>query len=260
MLIDRAIEQFQGISLSEMDEVKLMNRTDRKYWFHIDLLAGLLEDVAPYYYILEVNGKRNLPYSTTYYDTKGDEMYQNHHRGKMNRYKVRRRNYISTNSSFLEVKFKSNKGRTVKVRKSSDYQNTSFNAEDEVFIRENTPYSCCDLKSVLVNGFRRLMLVSKAMNERCTIDSELRFRSDEGEAALNDLTIVEVKTDGRSYSKIIEALNLRRLRPSGFSKYCMGRSLTQSSLKQNNFKEKHRTIDKRLNNPINNINLWTLNG
>ncbi|MFI3285851.1 MAG: polyphosphate polymerase domain-containing protein [Rikenellaceae bacterium] len=249
--MESTIDKFQGISLDEMDGVKLMNRTDRKFWFHSRLLAELLEDVVQEYYILEINQDRNLPYSTTYYDTQRDEMYGNHHRGKLNRYKIRRRNYISTQSSFLEVKFKSNKGRTVKVRQASAYDGDSFDAVDELFIDKNSPYTCGELRQVIENGFRRLMLVSKAMNERCTIDSELHFVSGEREVSLEDIVIVEVKSDGRSASPIIEALSRRRLKPSGFSKYCVGRSLICDNLKHNNFKRKHRAIDKIVNNPKN---------
>ncbi len=256
MNLDSVISKFQGISLAEMDEVKLMNRTDQKYWFHRDLLLPLLEEVAQSYYLLEIDGKRNLPYSTTYYDTLNDDMYNNHHRGKLNRYKVRRRNYISTNSSFLEVKFKSNKGRTMKTRRSSDYNNKGFDKRDSEFLAAKTPYTSDDLKRVLENGFRRLMLVSRAMNERCTIDSELRFISEGGSTSLDDLVIVEVKRDGRSHSDIVDALDRMRLRPSGFSKYCVGRSLTDESLRSNNFKRKHRMIDRKLSNPLKYDDLW----
>ncbi|MFI3280069.1 MAG: polyphosphate polymerase domain-containing protein [Rikenellaceae bacterium] len=247
MQLSNIITKFSPISLSEMDAVKLMNRTDRKYWFAASLLPELLADIQDNYYLLEVDGERNLPYATTYYDTPEDQMYNNHHRGKKNRYKIRRRNYISTDSSFLEIKFKSNKGRTVKVRKASKYGGDGFDEVDRKFISEKSPYQTDELQRVLENGFNRLMLVSKAMNERCTIDSSLKFAGNESSAQLDDLVIVEVKTDGRSHSAIIDALNARRLKPSGFSKYCIGRSLTDSSVKINNFKVKHRVIDKVLN-------------
>lgn len=192
-----------------------------------------------------------MPYATTYYDTLTDQMYGNHHRGKRNRYKIRRRSYLSSQSSFLEVKFKNNKGRTIKVRKPSPFCGAEFDEQDQKFIQENTPYIYSDLRKTLENSFSRLMLVSKAMNERCTIDSSLKFASSESSTTLSDLVIVEVKSDGRSHSPIIDALNSHRLKPSGFSKYCMGRSLTDKGLKHNNFKEKQRTIDKIINNPIN---------
>ena len=43
-------------------------------------------------------------------------LYHDHHNGKLNRYKVRRRRYIDTDTEFLEVKLKNNKKRTIKSR------------------------------------------------------------------------------------------------------------------------------------------------
>ncbi|MFI3297975.1 MAG: polyphosphate polymerase domain-containing protein, partial [bacterium] len=245
-LID-VINEFDAITLPEMDKVKLMNRTDRKYWFNVSELVELLHDIKDKYYLLEVEGKRDLPYSTTYYDTPENEMYKNHHRGKLNRYKIRRRSYLVTDSSFLEVKFKSNKGRTIKKRIESEYPSDIFNEKEDKFIAKHTPYAALDLHSVLVNGFRRLMLVSKKLDERCTIDLELHFVTEAGKFSLGELTIVEVKTDGRSKSVIIDALNARRLKPSGFSKYCVGRSIVDASVPNNLFRQKHRAIEKIVN-------------
>lgn len=233
-----------------MDSVKLMNRTDRKYWFSVEHLASLLDDIKDSYYLLEIDGKRNMPYSTTYYDTTEDNMYNNHHRGKMNRFKIRKRSYLSTGISFLEVKFKSNKGRTIKERIDSNHEGESFDSREQSFISENTPYKCVDLHNVLENGFRRLMLVSKAMNERCTIDSELNFTGNGTQANLEGLVVVEVKTEGRSRSPMIEALSRRHLHCSGFSKYCVGRSIIDGSLRINRFKSKHRELEKKIHKPI----------
>ncbi len=247
--IRETAQSFDHISLCEMEGVKLMNRCDRKYWFHRSRIAEVLSAVVSNYYVLEVECERLLPYSTIYYDTDQDDMFSSHHRGKRNRYKVRRRRYIATRSSFLEVKFKSNKGRTIKTRHPSDYSNVAFDIRDREFVEQATPYTCDTLNKVLENRFRRLMLVSKGMNERCTIDLDMRFRSNEKESRLDDIVVVEVKTDGRSHSAIIDAMNRLRIKPSGFSKYCVGRSLLQAELKQNLFKTKLRRID-RINNNI----------
>lgn len=251
--MQNVIDIFDGISLEQMDRVTLMNRTDRKFWFNISHLEELLNDIKDDYYILEINGERNLPYSTTYYDTNDDHMYLSHHRGKLNRFKIRRRNYISTDCSFLEVKFKNNRGRTIKERVSTSYSNPSFESNEGEFIATKSPYNCEDLHKVLVNGFRRLMLVSKQMNERCTIDQELAFESNGVGIKLDQLVIVEVKSEGRAKSKIIEAMSKRRLKPAGFSKYCMGRSITDSSLKKNAFKFKHRQIERHIKVSINQL-------
>lgn len=256
-MIKSITDIFKGISLSEMEGVKLMNRRDRKFCINATLLDDILTAVADDYYLLEIEGERNLLYATTYFDTENNEMYTNHHRGKKNRYKIRRRTYCSSNISFLEVKFKSNKGRTVKTRRISDY-NGEFAEEEKEFISKSSPYECAQIDRVIENGFRRMTLVSKEMNERCTIDSELVFQSNNVEARLDDLIIIEVKTEGNGASPIITALNERRIRPTGFSKYCMGRSITDSSLKQNRFRLKHRiierTIKKEISSLITNLN------
>ncbi len=246
MGIKMVILDFEKITLGEMDGVKLMNRCDRKYWFNEIHIASLLDEVKDDYYLLEIDGQRNLYYSTTYYDTPHDEMYYNHHRGKLNRYKVRRRDYHKTLCSFLEVKFKNNKGRTIKQRKPVTYSTCEFENGDSEFLEGITSYRCDDLCKVLENGFSRLTLVSKKMNERCTIDTGVSFRSNGCEAKLSDIAIVEVKTDGRSPSVIIDALNRRRIKPSGFSKYCAGRTLTNPNLKSNRFKRKERELNKKL--------------
>src|SRR4051812_18873006 len=99
-----------------MDNVKLMNRTDTKFLFTTDQFETVLNEVAPYYKVLEVNGKRLNHYKTLYYDTSDLALYNKHHNGKLNRYKIRHRTYVESDTGFLEVKFKNNKGRTIKNR------------------------------------------------------------------------------------------------------------------------------------------------
>lgn len=240
--IRETISKYQGVTLSQMDRVTLMNRTDKKYWFESESLVEILEELSDHYYILEVCDERILSYETTYFDTADNEMYQNHHRGKKNRFKIRKRNYVATGSGFLEVKFKNNKGRTIKKRQPTQFDEVSFTDKESEFLSKHTPYSGGELRVALRNRFSRLTLVSKAFNERCTIDVDIRFLSGDGEKRLDNLVIVEVKRDGRSPSHIVDALLRHRLKASGFSKYCIGRSFVDGSLKQNNFKQKLRKI------------------
>ena len=63
-------------------------------------------------------------------------MFHNHHNGKLNRYKIRFRDYINTKNSFLEVKFKTNKGETIKSRQEIMYKSREFNLGNNKFIEE----------------------------------------------------------------------------------------------------------------------------
>lgn len=238
---------FAPIKLEQMDQVKLMNRIDQKFWFHEDKLRGILQSVNQDYYVLEMDGQMEFPYSTTYYDTLENRMYTMHHNKNLNRYKIRHRSYTSSGIRFLEIKFKNNKGRTFKKRIPANGDETFFTDEERDFINSNTPYSFKDLDPTLINQFARMTLVNKNLRERCTIDRDLQYKKNGSWIKLSRLVIIEIKTDGRkNVSPLALALREERIRASGFSKYCIGRVLTDQELKRNRFKRKIRRIEKSL--------------
>lgn len=238
-------KSFQPILLEEMDKVKLMNRTDRKYWFTLSELQSVLNTVKQHYFLLNINGESQMPYSTTYFDTVTNEMFKAHHNGKLNRFKIRKRNYVSSGIGFLEIKFKNNKGRTIKKRIPADVKDLRFTQKEEDFIQNITPFDAKNLQTSLFNEFTRLTLVNKNFKERCTIDLDLNFKMNNKNINLKDLVIVEIKSEGNSnISPLTLALREHRLKASGFSKYCVGRTVTDGSLKRNNFKSKIRKIEK----------------
>ena len=233
------------IKLNGMDQVKLMNRIDTKFWFHVDMLPEILEMVKDEYLVLEINDRLELAYSTVYYDTGNDCMYIAHHNGKLNRYKVRLRTYVESGMNFLEIKKKNNKGRTIKNRIRSSINPLLFENTEKDFVNLNCPYECDDLSPVLRNEFTRITLVNKNLNERCTIDLNLRFKTENEDVLLDKLVIIEIKSDGLpSASPLRKALQKVRVKKSGFSKYCVGRVLTNPLLKSNAFKPRIRKIEK----------------
>ncbi|MBK7667231.1 MAG: VTC domain-containing protein [Sphingobacteriaceae bacterium] len=110
------LNSFESITLAEMDKAKLMDRTDTKFTFSEENLKKVLTEVKSDYKILEIENCRMSTYQTLYYDTSDLSLYLKHHNGKLNRYKIRHRTYVESKLGFLEVKFKNNKGRTIKVR------------------------------------------------------------------------------------------------------------------------------------------------
>lgn len=255
MLI-QATDYFAPIRLEEMEQVKLMNRTDTKYWFHENHLSSLLEEVQHNYFILNMDDKIALPYSTTYFDTDENRMFAAHHNGKLNRYKIRRRSYVSSGISFLEVKFKSNKGRTIKKRVPSDCNTINFTEQEQEFLNGLTPFNGAELQKSLINNFSRITLVNKNFRERCTIDFNLQFKTNDKHISLDNLVIVEIKSEGSpSNSPLARVLRNERIKISGFSKYCVGRTLTDPSLKRNAFKHKIRCIEKTIKTENNLYNI-----
>lgn len=239
------LNSINTIHLKDMENVKLMNRVDTKYWFHTDRLPQILDWAKEFYYILEIEEKKVLSYSTTYYDTALNSMYVSHHNGKLNRYKVRHRTYLESGISFLEVKQKSNKGRTVKSRIPTSADADNFTSDEASFLDANCPFTSNELSPCIQNRFRRITLVSKNMDERCTIDMDLQFYSNKQTLELDKLAIVEIKTEGLPSSSPLRAfLKELGIKKSGFSKYCVGRAMSSPNIKNNSFKHTIRKINK----------------
>jgi len=241
------IDFFSPIKLEQTNQVKLMNRIDKKYYFDVKFLFDLLYSVRNEYFILEINNKNKLAYRTTYFDTLGHDMYMSHHNGKLNRYKIRKRHYVESKMSFLEIKFKNNKGRTIKKRINTTYNNKLLK-KDKNFISSNTPFDSNYLKVGLINQFNRLTLVNKNFKERCTIDLDIFFSYEGKDKSLNNIVIIEIKSDNNyGISSLAVALTEKRIKSSGFSKYCIGCIFSNPTLKQNRFKEKIINIKKIIN-------------
>ncbi|MCD4792128.1 MAG: polyphosphate polymerase domain-containing protein [Bacteroidales bacterium] len=246
--IKSLLKQFNSISLEETSSVKLMNRTDTKFVFHTDKLEAVLEKAIEKYKILEIN-KIKLPlYRTLYFDTDDFLMYNAHHQGKMNRYKVRHREYVDSGISFFEIKFKSNKGKTVKKRIKLNQIEESFSKESRSFIKENTPFIPKSLKSKMYNEFFRITLVNCKNKERITIDTGLKFKNNFNNVAINSLVITEVKREGFSGSSdFADILKSEKIYSGKISKYCTGTILLYNNLKHNRFKPRFLNLNKITN-------------
>ncbi len=243
---------FKSVSLNEMDNVKLMNRTDTKFFFNFDKLKNILTEAKEKYNVLEIEKKRILSYKTLYFDTENFGLYTAHQNGKLNRYKIRHREYIDSKISFFEIKFKSNKGRTIKKRIKRPKIEETFDDKSKKFLINNSTLSPNELKPKLYNNFSRITLVGKNKPERITIDINLGYKTQKKEINLPFMVIAEVKKDGYSNSSdIMKILHKNKIYPKGFSKYCTGIILTNNNIKYNRFKQKLLTINKISNDKFN---------
>ena len=247
--ITTILKEYASISLEEMDSVKLMNRIDTKYVLSSSRLAGLLNEAKENYRILEIDNQRELLYRTTYFDTSDYKMYTAHQNGKLNRFKIRTREYVVSNIHFLEIKFKNNKGRTLKDRVKRVEGALNFKDSESIFLSDNSPFPVSDLEPKLWNRFTRLTLVHKRDQERITIDFNLSFKNEKkSELDLPKLAIIEVKQDKyTAASDFLQILKRNSIYEMRFSKYCIGSLLVNPDLKHNRFKTKLLAIDK-LNN------------
>lgn len=224
--IEEKLKAFEPISLKEMDSVELMNRIDSKFIFNINQLPEMLEESGHYFKVLEINGERIFNYVTTYYDTPEFSLFNNHLSGKLNRHKIRHRTYESTGVSYLEVKFKTNKNRTIKWRIKNE-MNGNFNKKATEFLFDHAKMKADSLNAVVTNSFKRITLVNINDKTRVTLDFDIQFKlSDSQQKALPYLAIAEIKQEGKNNNAFfIQLLKKKGIRESGFSKYCVGNAL-----------------------------------
>lgn len=242
------VDEFTPISLEEMDSVKLMDRIDTKYILSVKQMHQLLQEAKENYKILEIENIRGLKYRTTYFDTDDYEMFNAHQNGKLNRFKVRTREYVDDGCEFLEIKKKNNKGRTCKKRILRADNSMKFCTNESRFVRETSPFKASDLYPKLWSKFSRYTLVHRAEKERITIDFNLVFKNDLGkEIKLPSLSIIEVKQEKFTFaSDFLQLLKKNGVYETRMSKYCIGSVLLNPKLKYNRFKEKLLKISKYL--------------
>ena len=256
--IAHIVQSFEPISLAQMEGVKLMNRIDTKYVVPMAVLPLILQAAKADYYVQEIDGKRIASYDTIYYDTDTLDMYIRHHDRQLVRQKIRVRQYVDSNLTFLEIKRKNNKGRTKKKRISVpgfDINGETFGQSRHSlwsvadYIEAKSRYVWSELSPKLRTMFHRITLVNKAKTERLTIDMDLVWDNMvSGEKkTYSELVIIELKRDGNAPSKMTHIMLDHRIHPFKISKYCIGTALTTHGIKANRFKKKIRLIEKLLN-------------
>lgn len=243
------LSNYESIGLSEMDNVSLMNRQDTKYVFSEDNLDAVLQKLSKYYKILEINGLRQMSYSNIYFDTDDFIFYNNHHRGKLNRYKIRSRQYDDSNLAFCEVKFKSNKSRTQKNRQVIKEMLEEYDSASKEFLKDLSPVPSSELRAKLFMRFDRITLVHKEWKDRCTIDLNLEASNKETDFKFKGVVIAEIKqekfTPQCDFNLILKS---EKIYPKGFSKYCMSIAMLYKDLKANRFKPRLLMLNKILKN------------
>jgi hypothetical protein len=241
-IVKKAVSNFREISLEEMDKVALMNRVDWKFILSFGDLLEIIPLLQSDYHILTIKERKVFTYKTDYFDTPGLTMFIDHHNGKLNRFKIRHREYVESNLEFLEIKFKNNKGKTLKKRVESDHIHSK---PAHQLITELTPYNPSVLARKITTLFNRFTLVDDQLTSRITTDFNLKFVGADQTILLDNLVIIEIKQDKQSaHSSIYNLLKEKSIRPCSFSKYCLGLTMMNNLPKSNIFKDTLRKINR----------------
>lgn len=231
------LNQFSPISLKQLGKAALMDRLETKYIFRRDHILNFLSELKSEYRVLEIKEQRICSYLTEYYDTADFHFFQLHQKGSGRRWKVRQRTYLDSQANFLEVKYKDNRKRIRKSRLQTELNLDHILDNEKAFISANAPCSLTELYPKLEVWYTRTTLVKNDGQERVTLDSQLNYSNGIISRDLEGLIIAEIKqANYNPASPCMAQLKKGGIRPSPFSKYCIGISLLYPDIKHNRFK------------------------
>ena len=238
------VADFLPISLDEMDDVKLMSRTDTKFAFNANKMPLLLQKLLPFYRVLAIDGELIHDYKSLYYDTDNRKFYLDHHNGRVNRNKIRFREYVGSKLTFLEIKRKNNKGKTIKKRMKVNAISNELSEKQQNYI-EKTIGRPMEVNAKQWINFSRITFVHKTQKERLTMDVNLTFENENEKGDMKHIVIAEVKQERMSRSSdFMRIAKEMHILPIRISKYCLTTLALNPELKKNRFKEKVLFINK----------------
>lgn len=226
-----AVADLGDISLAALvEQAGLQTRVDTKFIVYPAVLTALIRDLGDDVKVLDIEGRRQFRYSSTYFDTEGWRTYRDHLQGRRLRFKARTRHYVDSDLCMFEVKLEGARGCTEKLRTphSPRAAHTLTPAARthlrsvlaDAGIREPGP-----LEPRLLTQYRRATLVHAGREARVTVDSDLVCSGGHGtRSVLTDRVLLEVKT-ATERDPILAALGRLGVRPVSVSKYCAGVAL-----------------------------------
>ena len=212
-----------GVGLTTLnDRAALQERHDRKYVLAEGQAEVLLAALPAGSAVLEIDGRRDFGYVSTYFDTADLLSFRSAATGRRRRFKVRIRRYVDTGERWLEVKTRGARGLTVKDRTGVPEPWDTGWLDQTLAARGVRHLSARGLGPTLEVAYRRSTLLLPDAS-RVTIDTDLVWWSagHDAVARLGGLAIVETKTAGGA-SPTDRWLWQHGVRPCRLSKYATG--------------------------------------
>ncbi|MDR1852676.1 MAG: VTC domain-containing protein [Propionibacteriaceae bacterium] len=242
-ILAKPLARLPEISLERLNACgELLDRVDRKYLLEPEELSDALAWLPAGSFALEIDGQRQFGYRSEYFDTPTLASFRAAALKRRRRYKVRIRSYDS-GLSWLEVKLRSGRGRTQKLRIEQDSFEPTW--VGEVLASAGFPASqAWELYPTLEVAFTRSTLLiptgtnpadSAGQFARVTIDTDLAWREPDGYWQESAVTVLETKSPGH-FTAFDKALWRSGIRPARFSKYATGLASLHPELPANKWR------------------------
>lgn len=264
------------ISLAELNQqAALMSRVDRKYLLPSGALPQFIAELEAnpqqVLRVLSIGGSTRSTYASTYFDTDDLLSYRTAATNNRRKFKVRRRTYVDSDLSFLEVKVPNGRGANEKERLPL-LDESEFNTAEEALLAKDARRRLrgsareyvmnqlgeagvelvnLRLKEALHTSYERTTLLHQdsgmnAATSRITIDTRVSWQLAQAEQitkTLNDYVVVETKGAMRT-SKADHLLWRMGFRPARVSKYATGLALLRWDLRGNRWGKSLRLIEQ----------------
>jgi hypothetical protein len=232
-------DPFPAVSLAEvLDRAELQTRVDRKYLLPADVFAAFRAGLAGsgQWAALEIDGRREFRYDSTYFDTPDLLTYRQHRQDRRRRFKIRTRSYLDSATSLFEVKLSGTRRGTVKERTPHPFERRGeLTAPARAFLTavledaygEPPP---AGLRPAATTRYLRRTLVARTGACRVTCDTGLVCTTAGARvAAVPEWVLVEVKSPGGDTpaDRLLRALGAR---PERLSKYCLAAAVLTPGL------------------------------
>lgn len=228
--VHELLGEFDGISLAALDErAALLRRIDNKYAVPDAAFAELTGRLRADHQVLEIDGRREFAYTTTYFDTPDLRCFTEHVEDRVPRFKARSRFYEDTGKCAFEVKLKRSGGEMDKRQidyAPDDRGRLTDEARECVFSAlEGAGLNAPDeLAQSLVTSFTRLTLAAGDGSARLTCDLRVQLSARGRAVAMRSgLVLVETKSESGD-SPADRHLATMGLEPISLSKYRVGMS------------------------------------
>ena len=226
--LDEVVAGLKSAPLQDaVGDAALLRRHDHKFVISLEQATAVAKNLNSDWRVLEVDGRRAHRYRSRYFDTLDFALFRAHVQGRRRRYKVRVRSQGESINTWLELKTKTDRSETNKLRWLRDgngFADLTVIERSHLTTALDTVYGSMVLPLLVASldlRYIRRTLVNSRTSERITMDVDLIAATAGATGDLfPDAVVMEIKSSTENGPALIDARKIG-LRPMRVSKYCV---------------------------------------
>lgn len=226
--LDEVVASLKSAPLEDaVGDAALLRRHDHKFVISLEQATAVAKNLNSDWRVLEVDGRRAHRYRSRYFDTLDFTLFRSHVQGRRRRYKVRVRSQGESTNTWLELKTKTDRSETNKLRWLRDgdgFADLTVIERSHLATALDAVYGSLVLPPLVASldlRYVRRTLINSLTNERITMDVDLIAETAGATGDLfPDAVVMEIKSSIENGPSLIDVRKIG-LRPMRASKYCV---------------------------------------